>query len=408
MATTNIQTLLSLDEYAEIMGLNPLNFNSAASPNENVFGFETDRQPLWFRYSWQASKQMSHSELATYIQQAEKDIAEFLGYWPAPTWIYQETHPYPPNLRRENYVTMDTTRGVYKPITAQFGKVIGVGRRKATLISNETVAYSDEDSDTFEETATITATTSITDKKRIKVFFAGKGGAPEFEVRPIKSIEISGGVATIIINSWLLFDRDLYERLPGGEPITINSANPANYVTTVDVYDIDFDTETYSARFIWEDKDTSLEQTTQEAYLKLIDANAGVVEPVPAIYNGGWNAVSLVKNYLPDMVQIWYKSGLQSQEYIKGYDLSPISAEMKKNIAWLATARMEVTFHANNNVMAFVERLKRVTSENIEGGGTFFLDQSSLNAPFGTKYGELLVFRRLKQGAERLMKVGIA
>lgn len=407
MATTDIQTVLSLDEYAEIMGLNPLNFNSAVSPAENLFGFERDKQPLWFKYSWQSSKQMSHQELATYIQQAELDIAEFLGYWPAPVWIAQETHSYTENVRRGDIFSMYPTKGVYKPFLTRYGKILGVGRRLATLISNETVAYSDEDTDTFEETATVTATTTITDPKRIKLFFAGKSGNPDYEIKPLKSVTISGGVATIVANSWLFFERDLYEALPSGEPITINGGDSANYVTTVDVYDEYYDTETASARFIWEERSTALGQTTQNAYLKLTDSELGVVEPVPALYDNGWQSTSFTNKWLPDMVQLWYRSGKQSQEYISGNSLSALSAEMKKNIAWLATSRMEITFKANNNVSAFVNRLTRVMSENVEGGGTFFLDQSSLTAPFGTKYGEVLVWRRLKT-AERMMKVGLA
>jgi len=412
MATNDIQTLLSLDEYAEIMGLNPLNFNSAASANENLYGFEADKQPLWFRYDWQAANQMSHYKLSMLLHEAEEAISQLLGYYPAPTWTTFETVKYPEDLPVENPYITRSIKGDYKSVQTEHKKLIVMGKRKTTLIENVAVVYSDEDGDGYEETATITAVTTVTDPKSIKVYFAGSGGDPIDEVRPLKSVTISGGSVTIVMSSWLLFLRELYEVLPGGEPITISADDAANYVATLDIYEISADTTVSSGRFIWSSGsfESSLGAVVlQDAYVRIADYDNGIVIPVPAAYNADtelWDKQCFSKSTLPDGVQLWYQSGLRSERYMNDLDISPMNSTIKRAIAWLATARMDATFRGNNNITAFVDSMRRDGAEQSEGS-TFFLGPDALSCPLGTRIGEIAVWRMIKQ-MDRHYRVGVA
>ncbi len=411
------QTLLSLDEYAQVMGLNPLNFNSAASAEQNSFGFQSDVQPLWFKYMWQAGKQMSHNKLAELIAVAERDIANFLGYWPSPHWEYNELHRYPGSVQVGDVHLYTDINDYYKSVKANWGNIVGVGRRGTTLIETPTVAgggivRSDEHTTGFNDTCTITATTAITDENEIKLYFAGHNADPAYEIRPFKSISISGGVVTIVVDNWLTFDPDLWERSPGGEPITINAGTGGNYVTSLDVYRDFVDSTQPSCRLIWESQKTPLGVTTQDGYLQVMDGNLGEMGVVPATYdedNAQWNTSCFAKKRKPDQIRFWYKAGLQSQEFLQGFDIYPMNRAMKENIAWLATSRMDITFRANTNITDFVNELRRNTLESIEGDSSFFTPENMANAPFGSRVGEIAVWKRLRTyNPQRIMQVGLA
>ncbi len=412
------QTLLSLDEYAQIMGLNPLNFNSAATPDQNTFGFESDAQPLWFKYEWQAGKQMSHNKLAELIAGAERDIANYLGFYPAPHWEYKELHLYPGSVIVGDTNLYSDVNNQYKTVQTNWGRIQGVGQRGTTLIDTPTVAggevvRSDFRSSGINDTVTITITTTVTDPSEIKLYFTGRNADPAYEIRPFRSISISGGVATIVLDNWLTFDPDLWEKAPTGEPITINAGTAGNYVDSFDVYRDFIDTTEFSCRFIWEAQKTPLGVTLQTGRLQVMDGHSGVVGPVPATFDEDtevWSTTLFTDcGRKPDQVQLWYKAGLLSQEFRQGFDIYPMNRVMKENIAWLATSRMDITFRANTNITDFVNLLRRNALESIDGDSSFFLPEELSTAPFGTRIGELRVWKRLKMyNPQRRMQVGLA
>ena len=418
---TDTQTLLSLDEYAQIMGLNPLNFNSAATPDQNTFGFESDVQPLWFKYEWQAGKQMSHSKLAELIAGAERDIANYLGVYPAPHWEYQELHLYPGSVLVGDTILYADVNNYYKTVQANWGRIQGAGQRGTNLEATPTepvvagigIAFSDERTSGFNDTATITAETDVTDPSEIKLYFEGHDADPAWEIRPFRSISISSGVVTIVVDSWLMFSPDLWEKAPAGEPITINAGTVGNYVDTVDVYRDYIDTTQFSCRFIWEAQKSPLGVTLQTGRLQVMDGHLGTFGPVPATFDEDtevWSTTPFsICGRKPDQVQLWYKAGMLSQEFRQGFDIYPMNRVMKENIAWLATARMDITFRANTNITDFVNRLRRNALESIDGDSSFFLPEELSTAPFGTRIGELRVWKRLKAyNPQRQMQVGLA
>lgn len=91
MARASTLTWLSLDRWAEIVGLNPLHFNgittlltpdSACNSGEDV----------WKQYPYQDAGKISREDLAEAIRDAENQIANYVGYNLLPDWVIDERH----------------------------------------------------------------------------------------------------------------------------------------------------------------------------------------------------------------------------------------------------------------------------------------------------------------------------
>ena len=101
MARASTDTLLSLDRYAAVLGIPPPHFNQGFS--NVIFPITASCPAVWFQYAWQNYDSVSREDLALEIANAEQDIADVLGYWPAPKWIAQEAHRYPRHHRPDVY-----------------------------------------------------------------------------------------------------------------------------------------------------------------------------------------------------------------------------------------------------------------------------------------------------------------
>src|SRR5688572_10128086 len=94
MARASTPTLLSLDRWARIMGLNPVHFNGASG--DSVWPLTGGVcKDVWPQHSWQSPDIISREELARNIHLAERAITRALGYSPAPTWFAEEEHNFP-------------------------------------------------------------------------------------------------------------------------------------------------------------------------------------------------------------------------------------------------------------------------------------------------------------------------
>jgi hypothetical protein len=433
MARADVYTLLPLDTYARIMNLNPLHFNGARLPD--VTGGEPftlapdwSERPLWHQYGWQNTNIPSRDELARAIQTAEIDIANFLGYWPAPMWISQEVHSYARPAHPEMYGSGVNVRGQFKSIKTNFAKIIAVGKRKASLIATATVAgftlvYSDPNLDGWNTLATITVPTTVTDIHEIKLYFANHGGSQLWEIRPLKSVSISGGSVTITVDSWLLLDPDVVNAIPTGEVTAINaSTTPTNYVSSVEVRREYVDITDNSATAYWEREPgdnlfgalsccpvcgglgcEACSLATQDICLAIRNAEAGIVVPASAQYDSTdarWEKLCWTQGREPDQVKIWYKSGLLSEQWLQGY-YDEIDSSMARTIAILATARLGFQPRAESGLSGMIDFWQRNLAESGQNLTTVFTPQEILNNPFGTREGEVQAFRALSKLRER-------
>ena len=412
MARASTPTLLSLDDYAKLTGINPAHFNTSASSQITPIT-RNACQDLWVQYSWQQSDIVSREDLAMTIAEAEAAIADFLGYWPAPVWINEDVLPYPRYHRPDRIQHSQMgIRGYGKGVRARWGQIIAPGQRAVSCLDRAvTVVYSDADGDGFDETATVTFAVTWTDAREVKVYTSGHSGAREWEIRPPRSKTISGGTFTATFWAWQMIEPDLWETLPTTDDLSaIDWTDSANLVTDVDVCREYNDPTEISARFYWEpmppcstvvgmccpDEPGAL--TTQDGVCHVRDAGAGLLVPTEATYNsvdGLWEADTVTVCRDPDFVKTWYYCGMIDNGFLAGNRLDPLSLPLARAIMWLATARLERPLCACSNVTSLCQSLQADIAVAGEGGD--MLSDSALNCPFGTKRGEIMAWRAIKK-----------
>lgn len=418
------QTLLSLGRYAKIMGVNPLHFFGGYAPDlvPQVAPI-TECSGVWFHYQWQDADRVSRYDIAEEIANAENDIARIVGFWPAPMFISEESHIYPQPYRREYYTDGRNIRSQIKSIDLESGYIIEPGRRAVSLIGTATtvggsLAYTDEDSDGFYETATVTLPTTLTDVNEIKVYHNGTSADPRWEIRPVKSKTISGGVVTIVLDAWLFIDPGLYETMVSEtEPTAINLSTVANYVTSVDVYREYVDPTQAAVQFIWEpddvgclETDAACDEITQNGCMRIRNERNSIVAPAPAAYDatdGRWERENWEGSRGPDRLSAWYLSGKRSQQYMNGLTYEPMSNFWAHTIAVLATSRLERPPCSCGNLQTLYDRLRKDASESTRDS-SYFQPVSLLTNPLGTRVGEIETWKRISKIAPRRGRVALA
>jgi hypothetical protein len=423
MARASTPTLLSLDRYAQILGIAPPAFNTGVS---NII-FPGDLAcHTWYQYEWQAHDAVSREEVAREIAIAEQDIANFMGWWPAPRWIAQDVKMYPRFHRPEYYSGGGINlRGQLKSIKATYGKIIEPGQRAVTYIGTATAqgapcskTFSDEDGDGFDETVTVSCTgVTTTDECEIKVYFEGHNGEPEWEIRPARDKSIVAGTFTATFYAWQLIDPDLWELFPthvdGGTP-TVNLDAGASYVTEVDIYREYNDPTATSAVFYWEPEPSSIgggmcsccggtgcarcSLTEQEGCATIRNAELGILSSAPATYNAdteAWDSAgwSVCRN--PDQMKVYYYCGNLSELNRAGRRCDGLSAQWARIIAFLATARLRRPLCDCSGVSSLVEWLQTDTAMSTREQ-TYTVLWDDLSNPFGTRRGEMEAYRHCR------------
>lgn len=422
-------TLLSLDRYAKIMGINPAHFWTATAPDldPQVFPLNNRCSNIWPHYNWQNADQVSHYDLAIAIGEAESEIANYLNFWPAPKWITNEVHKYQSHYNRQSYSNLYNVRGQLKSIVTKYGKIINTGQRAVSLIGAATVAaaslaYSDEDGDGLAETATVTVATTLSNAAEINVYFSEKSGAQNWEIRDARSKSISGGIFTAVYDSWLFVDPDERNKFPtsnGFEAINISTTD--NYVISVDVYREYTDITQKSAELYWERQPSNTNifcsicggvgcevctLITQDGCAHIRDVKHGFIVPQAATYDSDtaqWTRSELTECREPDQVKIWYYAGNLSDEFLSDFTHLRLSNFWAQTIAWLATARLERPLCDCSNVTALYNHLRADMVET-SGDVSRFLPTEKLLNPLGTKRGEIIVWDRISKFAKKIQR----
>ena len=238
MARTRVRTLLPLDTWVKIIGIDPRHFNQVTTSAKAATSCAT----VWKQHAWQESNQVGREDVAIAIAQAEQLIAEHVGYRLLPTWEVDErqriTSPGIPDVFN---VRLEDPRQFPMSVKTDYGHLISGGIEGKTLIAADApVTFEDLDGDGFCETATVQVTTTLTDPTEIAVYFPGEDGRDDWEVRPLhnprtgrRDVTITAGIATIVMATEQLVDPDLWEAL---DPDDVDGAVLSNFTATVDVY----------------------------------------------------------------------------------------------------------------------------------------------------------------------------
>lgn len=406
------RTLLSLPRYARILGINPVHFIGAYG--DTFWPLESNRcNDIWVRYSWQRSDQVSHEDLSLAIEDAENEIAMVLGYFPAPKWFANELNHFA-SYYRPGYG--GGSRG--KSVQAKWKKFISQGRRATTLVGTATIAdntlqFLDLDNDTYFETARIILPTELLNPCEIKVYIAGEDADEGWEIRPTRTKTISGGFVTIDMDIWLIIDPELfyYPTITSGvSPVNIDTN--ANYVTSLDVYREYTDTTAVSSQFIWESScgycgGAGCAECTlamQDGCLHVRDAENSIVVPNPGSYDvdlAQWVGSEFAVCSDPRLVKLWYYAGLLDNRYLRGLTCDPLSDWWASTIAMLATTRLDRPFCSCGMASGYADKMQTDLA-HLGQSNSYLIDRKMLNNPFGTRHGEVAVWKRVSQLGERL------
>ncbi len=392
------RTLLSIDRYAEIMGINPVFFNQAAQINlpdgSTLFPHGAGApnvEVTWQQHSWDLRNNVSREELAYEINRAEFDISQFLGYHPAPTWTEEELVDLPNHYDPLVGKSLYDVRGDRSGVRIRMRKFIAGGRRAVAFVENACVTYVDSDGDGWAEIARIVVNTGTTgfNKHEYKVYLDGNHGEQIYEIRPARRKYVNGSVLTMEFDTWKFIRPEIKHAHISNDlnSINIDISNSDNLVTVVDVYREYNDTSQVSAQFIYEDG------TTEDGHLSLKNARADFVTATPD------DECLCCDN--PRFVKLWYYSGYKCQEAdnVFGDYLDPTLA---RAIAMLATARLSRPLAGNAKVNAHTLMLQSDMSVAGADKSYRMFHDIIYNNPFGTRYGEFLAYKSLVQFDKRL------
>lgn len=419
------RTLLSPERFRSLLGINPAFFWGAKG--DTYFPLVNQCDDIFYHYYWQNEQQVSREEIANAIKEAEDDITRIMNYSPGPVWV-EDVYNYPRHHRRDVIEWgMADNRGFDKGVQLSQGKFIQGGQRATTLISaGVAIVYSDEDGDNYDETATITVVTALTDTCELKCYFAGESANPDWEIRSPRSVTIAGGNVVFVYWAWQLLDPELQQQLTVAtqtQPIDIEAT--ASYVATVDVYREYNDFTAVSTQLLWErirvsklgllpigwccvvcdgSGCPSCSFITQDGCIHVRDATGMFAVPTPATYDSDneqwqWQTPTVCRD--PDMVKMWYYAGDQSQEFKAGRVCEPLSQFWAQTIAWLATARINRPFCACNNQQTFPDSPNNLQRDLSFTGskqlGNFQVSLSDLDNPLGTRVGEVRAWKRISR-----------
>lgn len=404
-------TLLSLTRYAQIIGLDPIQF----------FGGQTSLRSLqncsdvWYQYRWQDGQKISREEVNYAIAQAELDLATEIGYWMAPVWIADELHDYPQYYVKEYRGRYGYAAGGFtnKQIKTDWGRVICGGQRAYTQIDSSDYTRSadvDTTGDTFADMAVFTINNVDFDICELEAYYKAynPADAPNCRTDPestgadrywqIKDIRVKYNSSTqqaiVYVPIWQLFKPQLQREINAG---VIDADDSDSYVDTLEFYRV-YNDPSAPVQFLWANEvacsTAACAWATQTGCMRVSDRRNGLVNIQPATYDSTTNAFTTAafsQNIEPDKARLWYYAGYIDPNKRGCHDLSHWWAI---TIAMLATARLNKQVCACENVARIAVEWQEDTAKNTTA--RTYITQPDLNNPFGTKVGEVGAWRRLK------------
>lgn len=409
--------LLSLNHYAQIMGMDPMHFAG---------GFSTVRpestcSDVWFEYDWQNPKLVSRQQVRTLINEAECDVVNELRYWPAPVYIEEEFHTYPHPQRKDLYGLGLGVSLRPKTLRANWGYVIEGGQRATTLLGTVGYLRFDADGDGFAELAqfVLPGVSASLDPTRVKAYFkvwnaadapncrtdpSSTGADPTWEIRPLKT-QLVGTTLTVWVKVWQLFRPQLHEALDAS---AINADDATVYVEDITFYH-EYTNPQTQVQFLWGADiaccTAACARTVQDGCFYVTDFRPGFLVPSPATYSDDvFTRANWAECAEPDAVNLWYRAGYIPPRYRSNVG-EPLSQFWAKTIAMLATARLEWPLCTCTNVQLLADRWREDLSRFNEQR-SFSVTPDDLQNPFGTRAGETLAWKRITKSRGR--KIGQA
>jgi len=325
MAISRTTTLLPLDEYARLMVMPGWLFNQVTHPMRQVRGSCGD---IWYQsgYSSDPNRIVGRDEIAQAIAVAESQIAQYLGFWPAPKYTCGELIKYP-----------HPQRGTYTEpprMQTRWGHLISPGVETFELIAASVpIVYTDEDADGVFDTATITIHSLYAYEPEVadpcEVVVVPQGGDMWTQIRPLTitltEVEEGNGTLTITGPRWMFVVPARWNTL---DPLEMD--DDINFLTSVDVYRRYTDTTT-QANLIWKDVGCPpCQKLVKTGCMIMHHARVGLISVTAANYDAVtelWSRNTECLPGLPDQAEVWYLSGYDDNACEGCYQMGATMAE---------------------------------------------------------------------------------
>jgi hypothetical protein len=402
MARASIRTYLPLDTWARILGFEPRHFNGvtcAVSTPEHC-------NKVWMQYAWQDADRVGREEVAEAIAQAESDIIDALGFFPLPDWVdgeIQHTARFvDPVLSHGAYLA--NTQGANLSVTA-LRKHVMYGGIKATAAIDAAAAivWSDPDGDGYDEIATVTAATTVTDVDEIRVYVPGHDQEDEWEIRPLRTVTIAGGVVTITIDRHLLVDPNLWEAIAAE---AVNGDDDANFLDEVEIYRV-YNDPSDMGELQWEQIPGTCSCTsstcprcqweTQTCCLQVRDPQLGFIVYRPATWDADdeeYQAACLAKSWSPSRVSMNYRAGYQNTRSSR--PSAVMHPDLARAITYYSVTLLDRPICSCTNVETFINRWREDKSLLGEVG-RYQISARELDCPWGQREGALWAWRTVQK-----------
>lgn len=322
--------LLSIDQFADVIGLNP--WGVAQVAKNLPAGTGNNCRCALYERSWMEDDKFSRAEIAKSINSAERMFANKMGYWPAPKIFEGKVQPFP------------RPAGRYEPIPAiklAWGYVQAIGKTVLTQVGDEhdVVREATMGEPTFKDSfEVIVPVPSGTLASEIEVYFTPTDRSnlrlADWQIRPVV-VSIEGINAVITGPSYLLAKPSHMQKMP---PKNLDATDEETYVSKVVVYRRTLDT-CQQGQLIWLKGDCSTTPCQDKAVNACFQVVSGrhsklQASQVTTCSGNSLTATDLYRDYLPDKVSV---------NYIAGYPLQDnglMNEWHAQIICWLAAALM--------------------------------------------------------------------
>lgn len=401
------KTLLSLQEWAEIIGLSLFDVSQIGRnvpERQNMYPPNDKCESTMFEYAWSSFDHLAREEVREAIDQAEELFASYVGYFPAPKYFTFEQHNYPLhyNVRansQSGYIgtfpyawwgwygsgsnaPMRTSHDHFRTVQLKYGHVANVGIETLTAINTFATVFSSKVSALVMDTFTVTALglPTGTIASEIALFFdtVDRAGLSleESEIKPL-SVSISGNTATITGSITLLVKPTLQEPL---DPDRLDATDTSIYAASVVVYRRTTDS-TNQGYLLWSNvspcDSPPCDASFQTSCFQAVDKERGIIAPVPASYNSTLAQFvaqfPLIGYREPDRVQINYLAGYPRQANGR------MDTKHARIIALLATALLP---NKSSGCIRADQRLSYYRDVPRTENGDPFVTPDMLNNPF--------------------------
>ena len=412
MARSDILTWLPLDDFAAIFGWDPLAFNGMSSATLRT---NTRCGDPTFQFDWQHSERIGRDSIALAILEAEREIAQEVGYNLIPDWTFEERMGFPRPADPGAYNLYGVNpRWQGKSVEAPRGHVITGGvKAKSVIQAGAAVVRSDADGDTYNELCTVTVATSITDANEIRAYYPSKSGDDGWEIRPIK-VAFSGGNAIITFKSWQIAAANQMERM---DQAPVDADNASSYETTVDIYRV-YNDPSSQVQFVWEnspvaccgntDSCVACQLSTQSGCFHLRDSRMGFIVPSPGSWNASdqqFDAAYWTACREPDQLVLNYYSGLRAKNLARPFvEMDPY---WKSSVAYYAASKLDRDVCGCSNVAGQIGKWRRdmaYAQSSATGGASFTETAEIMGNRFGTTAGAIYAYKRVQQNGVKINK----